>query len=113
MAWPFHRVTATWVPRSAPRRGRSIEALQQASADLAEGETSADRLRLLMAAELTTAPLGVPDYVSIADAETLEELDIVDRPALASLAVRFPSARLIDCLPIDPPADPSASGTPS
>ena len=35
-----------------------------------------------MAAELIAAPLGVPDYVSIADAETLEELDTVDRPAL-------------------------------
>jgi pantoate--beta-alanine ligase len=81
------------------------KALQQAAADLSEGETSADRLRLLMAAELTAAPLGVPDYLSIADAETLEELKTVDRPALASLAVRFPSARLIDCLPIDPPTD--------
>jgi pantoate--beta-alanine ligase len=88
------------------------KALQQAAADLAEGEMDADRLRLLMAAELTGAPLGVPDYVSIADAETLEELETVDRPALASLAVRFPSARLIDCLPIGPPtqaADPSES----
>ncbi len=55
-----------------------------------------------MAAELTTAPLGTPDYVSIADADTLEELETIDRPVLASLAVRFPSARLIDCLPIEP-----------
>jgi len=93
------------------------KALQQAADDLADGETDANRLRLLMAAELTAAPLGVPDYVSIADAETLEELETVDRPALASLAVRFPSARLIDCLPIDPPDDHrpdlSASETPS
>jgi pantoate--beta-alanine ligase len=88
------------------------KALKQAADDLADGETDADRLRLLMAAELTAAPLGVPDYVSIADNETLEELETVDRPALASLAVRFPSARLIDCLPIGP-ADLSASETPS
>jgi pantoate--beta-alanine ligase len=81
-----------------------FKALQEAADDLAEGETDADRLRLLIAAELTAAPLGIPDYVSIADAATLEELETVDRPALASLAVRFPSARLIDCLPIDPPA---------
>jgi pantoate--beta-alanine ligase len=64
------------------------------------GERSADRLRDLMIRELTTAPLGKPDYVSIADADTLEELGDVDRPALASLAVRFPSARLIDCMPL-------------
>jgi hypothetical protein len=36
----------------------------------------------------------------VADAETLQELETVDRPALASLAVRFPSARLIDCQPL-------------
>ncbi len=38
------------------------------------------------------------DYVSIADAETLEELETIgtDRPALASLAVYFGKTRLID-----------------
>ncbi len=77
-------------------------ALNEAAAAIAEGETSADRVRLLMASELLNAPLGVPDYVSIADADTLEELETIDRPVLASLAVRFPSARLIDCRPIEP-----------
>jgi len=77
-------------------------ALTEAAAAIAEGEQSADRVRLLMASELVNAPLGVPDYVSIADADTLEELETIDRPVLASLAVRFPSARLIDCLPIEP-----------
>jgi pantoate--beta-alanine ligase len=85
----------------APALGK---ALREAADELADGDVDAERLRLLMAAELTQAPLGVPDYVSIADAETLEELDVVDRPALASLAVRFPSARLIDCLPLEPPS---------
>jgi pantoate--beta-alanine ligase len=79
-------------------------ALTAAASAAAQGESSADRLRELMHAELATAPHGVADYLSIADAETLEELDTLNRPALASLAVRFPSARLIDCLPIDPPA---------
>jgi hypothetical protein len=32
--------------------------------------------------------------------DELAELDVVDGPALASLAVRFPSTRLIDCLPL-------------
>jgi pantoate--beta-alanine ligase len=36
------------------------------------------------------------DYISIADAATLDELDIIDREALVSLAVRFGSTRLID-----------------
>jgi pantoate--beta-alanine ligase len=53
--------------------------------------------------ELAEASLGTVDYVSVADPETLQELDVVDRPALASLAVRFPSARLIDCEHLEPP----------
>jgi pantoate--beta-alanine ligase len=78
-------------------------ALQAAVGAFAAGETSADRLRALMEAQLGAAPLGMVDYVSVADAETLQELDVVDRPALASLAVRFPSARLIDCQPLEAP----------
>jgi pantoate--beta-alanine ligase len=76
------------------------KALQAAAGALASGEKSADLLRALMAAELAAATRGSVDYVSVADAETLQELDVVDRPALASLAVRFPSARLIDCQPL-------------
>jgi pantoate--beta-alanine ligase len=56
-----------------------------------------------MAADLAAAPLGAVDYVSVADADTLQELEVVDRPALASLAVRFPSTRLIDCQPLEAP----------
>ena len=78
-------------------------ALRVAADALASGQILADSLRRLMQAELAGAPLGVVDYVSVGDAETLEELATVDRPALASLAVRFPSARLIDCEPLDPP----------
>ncbi len=77
-------------------------ALSAAHVALVEGERSADTLRSLMLEMLAGAPLGTPDYVSVADAESLQELEVVDRPALASLAVRFPSARLIDCLPIAP-----------
>ena len=76
-------------------------AMQAASAAAADGERSADKLRSLMLDALAPATLGKPDYVSIADAETLEEISVLDRPALASLAVRFPSARLIDCQPLD------------
>ena len=81
-------------------------ALLAADVAASKGQTSAEDLRGAMRLELATATLGQADYVSIADAETLEELETLDRPALASLAVRFPSARLIDCLPISPPASP-------
>jgi pantoate--beta-alanine ligase len=36
------------------------------------------------------------DYISVADAETLEELSVIDRPAMLSLAVRMGRTRLID-----------------
>ena len=76
-------------------------ALQAAASAYADGERSADQLRQLMRNGLAQATLGTPDYVSVADAHSLEELEIVERTALASLAVSFPSARLIDCLPLD------------
>ena len=79
-----------------------FQALTAAKEAADAGERSADRLRELMHRELSTATLGSPDYVSLADAETLEELQSFDGPALASLAVGFPSARLIDCMPLEP-----------
>ena len=71
----------------------------------AAGERSADRLRDAMWERLTVEPLADVDYVSVADGATLEELDVVDGPALLSLAVRFGSTRLIDNEPLgDRPA---------
>lgn len=60
------------------------------------GERSAERLREAMQATLAGEPLARPDYVSVADATTLAELDQVEGPALLSLAVRFGETRLID-----------------
>ena len=61
-----------------------------------QGERDAEVLRQEMIGLIQAEPLAQLDYVSIADAESLEELDMVDRPAMASLAVRFSKARLID-----------------
>jgi len=60
------------------------------------GERSAERLRREMTALIQAEPLARIDYVSVADAETLEELDTLERPAVASLAVRIGKTRLID-----------------
>jgi pantoate--beta-alanine ligase len=60
------------------------------------GERSGDALRAAMRAELEREPLATVEYVSIADGSTLQELDTVQGPALASLAVRFGATRLID-----------------
>jgi len=66
----------------------------------AGGERSGYGLRDLMQAQLATEPLARVDYVSVADAVTLRELDRVDGPALLSLAVRFGTTRLIDNEPL-------------
>jgi pantoate--beta-alanine ligase len=64
------------------------------------GERSGDLLRETMHRELASEPLADPDYVSVADGATLQELDLVDGPALLSLAVRFGATRLIDNEPL-------------
>ncbi len=61
-----------------------------------QGETDAQRLRQEMLALIQKEPLANIDYVSVANAETLDELDRVKSPALVSLAVRIGSTRLID-----------------
>ncbi len=49
-----------------------------------------------MTALIQKEPLATIDYVSIADAETLEELDRVKPGVLVSLAVKIGKTRLID-----------------
>jgi len=67
------------------------------------GERSAEALRETMRAELGSEPLAEVDYVSVADGTTLAEADVVDGPALLSLAVRFGTTRLIDNEPLGAP----------
>ena len=65
------------------------------------GEKDAGKIRRQMTSLIQKEPLAQIDYVSIADAETLEELSLLDRPALASLAVRIGKTRLIDNMPLE------------
>ena len=65
------------------------------------GEKDAGKIRRQMTSLIQKEPLAQIDYVSIADAETLEELNLIDRPALASLAVRIGKTRLIDNMPLE------------
>ncbi len=61
-----------------------------------KGERDADRFRDAIHGLIGSESLAKIDYVSVADIETLDELDALDRPALVSLAVRFGKTRLID-----------------
>ena len=71
-------------------------ALRLAETLCAEGVRDTATIRSQMMMVLNTEPVASIDYVSISDAETLEELTTIDRPALVSLAVRVGSVRLID-----------------
>ena len=79
--------------KSAPALYRSLLLARDLSA---AGETDAEAIRQKMKTLILEESGGEIDYVSIADAKTLEELSHIDRPALASLAIRFGKARLID-----------------
>jgi len=74
-------------------------ALRRAEALWESGERDAETLRAGMRETLAAEPLADPDYVSVADAETLREAHgAIAGPVLASLAVRFGATRLIDNL---------------
>jgi len=72
------------------------QALTLAQKLYAEGEKDAGVIRQQMTALIRKQPLADIDYISIAHAETLEELDVVRPPALVSMAVRIGWTRLID-----------------
>lgn len=61
-----------------------------------DGVHDAKSLRAEMERMINAEPLGKLDYVSLADAETLQEVTTVERPVMISLACRFGRARLID-----------------
>jgi len=61
-----------------------------------KGEKDAEKIRQRMRALIGKEPLASIDYVSIADPETLEEMETVRTPALISLAVKMGRTRLID-----------------
>jgi len=60
------------------------------------GQGNASHVRKAMRKCIAKETPANISYVSIADAETLEELTVIDRPAVASLAVTFGTTRLID-----------------
>lgn len=70
--------------------------LSRALAAWRGGERSAERIRWLVRKEVDRRPLLVLDYVSVADPETLEELETARPGALLSLAARIGRTRLID-----------------
>ncbi len=72
------------------------QALNLARQMWSQGEKDAEKIRQAMIDLIKKQPLAIIDYVSIADAETLEELKEIKPPALVSLAVKIGRPRLLD-----------------
>ena len=85
------------VERIGRNSGRRVSGL-----DAVEGGYTA-ALRRIVRDEIEAQPLAEIDYVSVADGETLAELDaVVAATALCSVAVRFGGTRLIDNVVLTP-----------
>jgi pantoate--beta-alanine ligase len=73
------------------------QSLSRAAAEYDKGERKAERLMEAVKSTIEKEPLARIEYVSINDAETLEQLDeLGDRPALISMAAFIGKTRLID-----------------
>lgn len=73
-------------------------ALSEAAGLARAGERETAVLVAAMAREIGATPMARPDYVAVVRDDTFEAITRVDGPARALVAVRFPSARLIDNL---------------
>ena len=60
------------------------------------GKERAEKLRREILTLIQKEPLAGIDYVSVADNETLDELETVKPPAIVSVAVKIGKTRLID-----------------
>jgi pantoate--beta-alanine ligase len=72
------------------------QSLKLAEKLYSQGERNAETIRRKMTELIKKQPLANIDYISIADNETLEELDIIKPPALISLVVKIGKPRLLD-----------------
>ena len=55
-----------------------------------------------MAAIIAAAPLARVDYIELVDDDSLEPVEIIQRPCLAALAVYVGKTRLIDNVVLSP-----------
>jgi pantoate--beta-alanine ligase len=79
---------------AAPVLFRALNAAREA---FEGGEHNPERLRMIVSTLVTTEPLASLQYISCADAASLEELETpITGRALLSMAVYFGKTRLID-----------------
>jgi pantoate--beta-alanine ligase len=79
-----------------------FRALQQAQAEFHAGKRDVSQLEAHIRAVIESVDGVKIDYARVVDLSTLKDIDCVDRPALAAVAVRFGGTRLIDNAILDP-----------
>ena len=79
--------------RQAPVLHQSLKLAQKL---WESGEKDAAAIKREMTQLIQKQPLGIIEYISIADADTLEEIEILRAPVLISMVVRFGKTRLLD-----------------
>jgi pantoate--beta-alanine ligase len=72
------------------------KALKAAQTKVESGITDASRIVKETMAFISSHPETQIDYVAICDPETLEDIQIINQPALMALAVKVGATRLID-----------------
>jgi pantoate--beta-alanine ligase len=84
----------------SPAERRQAVAISQALAEaarlVAAGQRDASSIKAAMRNILAAAGIERIDYATVADRETLAELDLIDRPAVALIACHVGTTRLID-----------------
>jgi pantoate--beta-alanine ligase len=87
------------VSLSAPERAAATvlyRALSAAREAHAAGERDGDALRAILSSTLAAEPLAREEYVSVADPDSLDELQVVAEGALLAIAARVAKTRLVD-----------------
>lgn len=72
------------------------QSLQMAKKMIEDGEKDAVKMKAEIENEINSKSLSSIDYVSIVDAKTLEDVNIISDTVLIALAVQFGNTRLID-----------------
>ena len=72
-------------------------ALADAKKAFESGERNAHTIQVMAESFINTQPLARIDYVAVIDGQTLQPVQIIDRPAAVLVAVRIGTTRLIDC----------------
>lgn len=91
-------------PRERSLAPRLYEALTAARQSVAEGETSAAAVKERVTGVLREVPEIRTEYFDLVDVETVQPLEMIDRPVRAAAAVWLGATRLIDNVLCVPPA---------